>query len=121
MTKEMPAGDLIPQTLKVAEAARFLGLSLSSVYEAIGRKEIPSLRFGRRIVVPRAALMRLLEFGIQTPRSSNEEVMRTALELVVEEFDEKTTSRTHGLLSLHEPPSVANAREVLNKCSDKAD
>jgi excisionase family DNA binding protein len=48
-------------TLTVEEAAEILGISRSSAYEAVGRGEIPSLRFGKRIVIPRAALFRLVD------------------------------------------------------------
>ena len=50
-------------TLTVEEVAQVLGLSRSATYEAIARGEIPSLRFGRRIVVTRHALHRLLGHG----------------------------------------------------------
>jgi excisionase family DNA binding protein len=47
-------------TLTVPEAARVLGISRSMAYEAVRRGEIPVLRFGRRVIVPRAALMKML-------------------------------------------------------------
>ena len=50
--------------LNVEEARVLLGLSRGLMYEAIRRGEIPSLRVGRRILIPRAALMRLLETGV---------------------------------------------------------
>ncbi len=42
------------------EAGTILGLSRSSTYAAVQRGEIPVLRFGRRIVVPTAALRKML-------------------------------------------------------------
>lgn len=48
------------QTMTVTEAAELLGLSRNAAYAAIERREIPALRFGRRLVVPRAAIERLL-------------------------------------------------------------
>jgi len=48
-------------TYRVDEVARLLGLSRNAAYEAVTRGEIPSLRFGRRIVIPRLAFERLLE------------------------------------------------------------
>ncbi len=48
------------QTVTVEEAARALGIGRGSAYEAVKRGDIPSIRVGRRIVVPRAALERLL-------------------------------------------------------------
>jgi excisionase family DNA binding protein len=42
------------------EVGRVLGLSRASTYEAARRGDIPAIRFGRRIVVPTAALRRML-------------------------------------------------------------
>jgi excisionase family DNA binding protein len=39
-------------TLTADEVAGLLGLSRAKVYEAIRSGEIPSIRFGRRILVP---------------------------------------------------------------------
>lgn len=47
-------------TLTVEEAATSLGISRASAYEAVGRGDIPAIRIGRRILVPRAALERFL-------------------------------------------------------------
>lgn len=47
-------------TLTVEEAAPMLGISRAFAYEAVNRGEIPSIRIGRRVLVPRAALDRLL-------------------------------------------------------------
>ena len=49
------------QTLTVAEAARLLGIGRNTAYEAIRRRQIPSVRVGKRILVPLAALERMLE------------------------------------------------------------
>ncbi len=49
------------RTYSVREAAQVLGLSPSHTYGAIYRGEIPALRFGQRIVVPKDALHELLE------------------------------------------------------------
>jgi excisionase family DNA binding protein len=48
-------------TLKVAEAARLLGISERHANELIRRGELPHVRLGHRVVVPRKALERLLE------------------------------------------------------------
>jgi excisionase family DNA binding protein len=40
-------------TLTVEEAAALLGISRNSAYEAVRRGEIPSVRIGGRIVIPR--------------------------------------------------------------------
>jgi excisionase family DNA binding protein len=44
----------------VAEAGELLGLSRAFAYELVVRGELPVIRFGRRIVVPKAALLELL-------------------------------------------------------------
>lgn len=51
------------QTLTVEEAAKALGIGRGTAYEAVKRGEIPSIRVGRRLVVPRVALERLLTAG----------------------------------------------------------
>ena len=48
-------------TMTVAEAARRLHISRGMAFEAVHRGEIPSIRIGRRLLVPRAALERMLE------------------------------------------------------------
>jgi excisionase family DNA binding protein len=48
-----------PLTLSVEAAAKVLGLSRASAYEAIRTGQIPSLRFGKRILVPRVALNKM--------------------------------------------------------------
>jgi excisionase family DNA binding protein len=50
-------------TLTVEEAAAMLGISRAFAYEAVNRGEIPHIRIGRRILVPRSALDRLLDTG----------------------------------------------------------
>lgn len=47
-------------TLTVEEAATLLGISRAFAYEAVRRGEIPSIRIGRRVLVPRVALDRLV-------------------------------------------------------------
>ena len=47
--------------LTVTEAAVALGISRAHAYELVARGELPSLRLGRRIVVPRRGLERLID------------------------------------------------------------
>ena len=42
------------------DAGQMLGLGRNATYDAVARGEIPVLRFGRRILVPRKALDRLV-------------------------------------------------------------
>ncbi|MGE5618090.1 MAG: helix-turn-helix domain-containing protein [Sphingomonadaceae bacterium] len=48
------------KTVTVEEAARALGISRNGAYNAARRGEIPAIRIGKRFVVPKAALERLL-------------------------------------------------------------
>jgi excisionase family DNA binding protein len=47
-------------TLNAQQAASVLGCSDDAVYDAIKRGEIPSLRLGRKILVPVAPLLAML-------------------------------------------------------------
>jgi excisionase family DNA binding protein len=47
-------------TLTVEEAATALGISRAFAYESVRRGDIPHLKIGRRLLVPRAALERML-------------------------------------------------------------
>ena len=47
-------------TWTVTEAAKLLGISPTSAYEAARRGELPVRVIGRRMLVPRVALLRLL-------------------------------------------------------------
>ncbi|MFC1982484.1 helix-turn-helix domain-containing protein [Chloroflexota bacterium] len=47
--------------LTVGEAAKLLRLSKTTTYDQIRQGSIPSIRIGKRILVPRAALMHMLE------------------------------------------------------------
>jgi len=47
-------------TLTVEDAAKLLGISRGSAYAAARRGELPVLRVGRRLLVPRARLLELL-------------------------------------------------------------
>jgi excisionase family DNA binding protein len=49
-------------TISVDEAGQLLGISRGLPYTLVNRGDIPSIRPGRRIVVPRQALDQLLDF-----------------------------------------------------------
>lgn len=49
-------------TISVEDAGKVLGLSKDSAYRAAHAGELPTLRFGRRILVPTAALLEMLGF-----------------------------------------------------------
>jgi excisionase family DNA binding protein len=52
--------ELARKTYKIGEAAKLLGVGRNQAYEAAQRGEIPTIKIGKRILVPRAALERLL-------------------------------------------------------------
>lgn len=55
------------ETLTVDEAARLLGIGRGTAYEAARRGDLPVVRIGGRLLVPRAALTRLLESAGTAP------------------------------------------------------
>ena len=59
MGSERTAGPILRPVMTVREAAEALGIGLNSAYEAIARGEIPHIRIGRSIRVPRTALEQL--------------------------------------------------------------
>lgn len=50
----------VKRTLRVEEAAAILGIGRNAAYSAAKRGELPTIKVGRRILVPAAALDRLL-------------------------------------------------------------
>jgi excisionase family DNA binding protein len=50
-----------PLTITIPEAAKLLGISRGAAYAAAAERTLPVLRIGRRLLVPRAALDRLLD------------------------------------------------------------
>jgi len=51
--------------ITVPEAAEMLGISRNYCYELVKRGLIPSIRLGKRILIPRAALEKMLEKGVK--------------------------------------------------------
>jgi excisionase family DNA binding protein len=49
------------KTLTITEASEALGVSRNKAYEAARRGEIPTIKIGKRILVPAAALERMLQ------------------------------------------------------------
>ena len=67
--EEAASSDLRDQTvaiteklaLSVEEAGALLGISRDLAYDLVARRELPSIRLGRRLVVPRRALEEALD------------------------------------------------------------
>ena len=55
------AGTEEKRTLTIPEAARLLGISRNGAYQAAHLGQLPVLVFGRRLLVPIAALEKMLE------------------------------------------------------------
>lgn len=69
MTSDPPAerrthheivADVQRKTYTVDQAAELLGIGRNTAYEAVRRGEIPTIKIGRRLLVPRTALERML-------------------------------------------------------------
>ena len=59
----------MPDVLTIDEVAKLLRIGRNTAYEMARRNRIPTLALGRRIVVPKRALIALLEatrFGMAT-------------------------------------------------------
>ena len=62
-------------TMTVTETATVLGISRSSAYECVRLGSIPSIRLGRRIVVPTQAIHALL--GSVTPEPQHDAAVQS--------------------------------------------
>ena len=67
---KIPKTDTEPLAIPIwPDTCHLLGISRYAGYEAAKRGEIPTIRIGKRILVPRVALYRLLESAGQPPRA----------------------------------------------------
>ena len=57
--------------LQVPEAARLLGISASALYQRARKKEVQTVRIGKRVLVPLAEVQRLAQ-GDKTQRIKGE-------------------------------------------------
>jgi excisionase family DNA binding protein len=51
------------KTLTIPEAGKELGIGRAAAYEAARRGQIPTIRIGRKLLVPLGALERMLEMA----------------------------------------------------------
>jgi excisionase family DNA binding protein len=56
----LPSEPPVRLTMSVEEAAIVLGISRTFAYEAVARGEIPCIRIGRRILIPKMALEKMV-------------------------------------------------------------
>jgi len=61
LTDQPSPPDAPPVLLHIIEAARILALSRARVYQLIAAGELPHIRIGKSVRVPRAALLRYIE------------------------------------------------------------
>ena len=52
---------IVKQTYSIREAGRVLGLSRNSAYEAAKMGQLPTIKVGKRLLVPVVALSRMLD------------------------------------------------------------
>lgn len=50
--------------ITVPEMAAMLGISRNFAYELVKQGKLPVVRFGKRVLIPRAALEKMLEKGV---------------------------------------------------------
>lgn len=55
------------ETVTVEEASKALGIGRNTAYEAVKSGEIPSIKIGKRRIISKAALKRLLEGTLSSP------------------------------------------------------
>jgi len=58
----------LPPTLTVEQAGELLGLSRSAAYRAAATGDLPTLAFGRRLVVPTFRLLEMLGLPVEGQR-----------------------------------------------------
>ena len=56
--------------LKVGEAAKILRISRDAAYAAVHRGELPSIRIGKRVLIPREPFEKMLGIGQSKASSS---------------------------------------------------
>ena len=66
--QELPELTELPPTISIARAARLLGVSRSAAYRAAASGQLPTLAFGRRLLVPTARLLEMLGFSVEEQR-----------------------------------------------------
>jgi excisionase family DNA binding protein len=55
----------LPPTISVAHAAKLLGVSCSAAYRAAASGQLPTITFGRRLLVPTSRLLEMLGLPVE--------------------------------------------------------
>ena len=79
----MSTVETLPPTISVERAGQLLGISRRAAYRAVSRGQIPTLKVGRRLLVPTQRLLDLL--GMSTPEDTT---LRVAPRFAIEEEPE---------------------------------
>jgi excisionase family DNA binding protein len=58
----------LPPTISVEYAAKLLGVSRSAAYRAAARGQLPTIAFGRRLLVPTSRLLEMLGLSVEEGR-----------------------------------------------------
>lgn len=60
----------LPATLNAGDIAQFLGLSKAGAYNLVNSSGFPTLKIGKRLVVPKQAFIRWVEENTGTQREA---------------------------------------------------
>jgi excisionase family DNA binding protein len=71
----------LPEVLTAREAAAILRIGRNQLYQAVARGELPAIRIGRSIRIPRQALLALLASTGPLPANSNEQPRQPATQV----------------------------------------
>ena len=63
--EKLPELTELPLTISVAHAARLLGVSRSAAYRAAASGQLPTITFGRRLLVPTSRLLEMLGLQVE--------------------------------------------------------
>jgi excisionase family DNA binding protein len=55
----------LPATISVEHAAKLLGVSRSAAYRAAASGQLPTIAFGRRLLVPTSRLLEMLGLSVE--------------------------------------------------------
>jgi excisionase family DNA binding protein len=58
----------LPPTISVEHAAKLLGVSRSAAYRAAASGQLPTISFGRRLLVPTSRLLEMLGLPVEEQR-----------------------------------------------------
>ena len=65
MTDEIISYEQLPLTLKADQVAAVLGISRANAYTLLRREDFPTLRIGKRMLVPRDSFIQWIEENTQ--------------------------------------------------------